>query len=96
MPWMTELTLLGGGICASFVVFGALSVICYKPWRRRVERKRPISRVDEAACGLRENNMNRPDEEAAGIPSQFKGPELVEHLLEDHQCFSLDAIEEAP
>jgi nickel/cobalt transporter (NiCoT) family protein len=29
---------IGGGICASFVVFGGLSVLCYKPWRRRVEK----------------------------------------------------------
>lgn len=30
----------GGAICASFVVFGGLSVLVYKPWRRRVDRKR--------------------------------------------------------
>jgi len=29
---------IGGGICGSFVVVGALSVLCYKPWRRRVDR----------------------------------------------------------
>jgi len=31
---------IGGAICASFVVFGGLSVLLYKPWRRRVERGR--------------------------------------------------------
>ncbi|KAI9826300.1 MAG: hypothetical protein M1832_000217 [Thelocarpon impressellum] len=31
---------LGGAICGSFALFGALSVLLYKPWRRRVERKR--------------------------------------------------------
>jgi nickel/cobalt transporter (NiCoT) family protein len=30
--------LIGGSICASFVVFGGLSVLCYKPWRRLVEK----------------------------------------------------------
>ena len=30
----------GGGICASFLVFGGLSVLLSKPWRRRVEAKR--------------------------------------------------------
>jgi nickel/cobalt transporter (NiCoT) family protein len=32
--------IVGGGICASFIVFGGLSVVLYKPWRRRVERSR--------------------------------------------------------
>ena len=29
---------IGGGICGSFVLVGALSVLFYKPWRRRVDR----------------------------------------------------------
>lgn len=35
---------LGGSICASFIVFGALSVLLYKPWRRHIDRKRQQSR----------------------------------------------------
>ena len=31
---------VGGGICASFVVFGGLGVLGYKPWRRWVSKKR--------------------------------------------------------
>ena len=31
---------IGGSICASFIVFGALSVLMYKPWRRHIDRKR--------------------------------------------------------
>lgn len=27
---------IGGAICGSFVVFGIIAVLCYKPWRRRV------------------------------------------------------------
>ena len=30
----------GGAICGSFVMFGGLSVLLYKPWRRRIDRKR--------------------------------------------------------
>jgi high-affinity nickel-transport protein len=30
----------GGAICGAFIVFGGLSVLLYKPWRRRVDRKR--------------------------------------------------------
>jgi nickel/cobalt transporter (NiCoT) family protein len=32
--------LVGGAICASFVVLGALSTLLHKPWRRRLERRR--------------------------------------------------------
>src|SRR6202044_2827920 len=30
---------IGGGICGAFVVFGAASVVLYKPWRRRYDRR---------------------------------------------------------
>ncbi|KAA6413630.1 MAG: NicO-domain-containing protein [Lasallia pustulata] len=33
---------IGGGICGSFLLFGGLSVLLYKPWRRRIDRKRQI------------------------------------------------------
>lgn len=33
--------IIGGSICGSFIVFGAISVVCYKPWRRHVEKRRP-------------------------------------------------------
>ena len=36
--------LIGGAICASFVVFGLLSVLLYTPWKRRVERNRQARR----------------------------------------------------
>lgn len=32
--------IIGGAICGAFVVFGAASVILYKPWRRWVDRTR--------------------------------------------------------
>jgi len=34
---------IGGAICASFIMFGGLSILLYKPWRRYVERRRQIS-----------------------------------------------------
>jgi nickel/cobalt transporter (NiCoT) family protein len=37
--------IIGGGICGAFVVFGLLSVIVYRPWRRWVEKNR-VTRVD--------------------------------------------------
>ena len=33
---------IGGAICASFVVFGSISVLLYRPWRRRMERNSTI------------------------------------------------------
>lgn len=43
---------IGGAICGSFVVFGGLAVLCYKPWRRRAERaKKERLRVLNAQSG---------------------------------------------
>jgi high-affinity nickel-transport protein len=41
--------IIGGSICGSFLVFGLLAIILYRPWRRRVDRKRiaAASMVDE-------------------------------------------------
>ncbi|KAJ9633416.1 hypothetical protein H2204_006966 [Knufia peltigerae] len=32
--------IIGGSICASFIVFGGISVLCYRPWRRWVDKER--------------------------------------------------------
>ncbi|MCJ1310242.1 hypothetical protein MMC25_003904 [Agyrium rufum] len=37
---------IGGSICASFLIFGALSVAMYKPWRRYVDRGRVDTRLE--------------------------------------------------
>ncbi|KAI9713660.1 MAG: hypothetical protein M1812_006632 [Candelaria pacifica] len=34
--------IIGGAICGSFLLFGSLSVVLYKPWRRRIERRRRL------------------------------------------------------
>jgi high-affinity nickel-transport protein len=31
--------IVGGAICAAFIVIGGVSVVCYKPWRRWVDRR---------------------------------------------------------
>lgn len=33
---------IGGSICGSFIVFGTLSILLYKPWRRRIDRQRGV------------------------------------------------------
>lgn len=47
--------IIGGAIVASFVVFGVLSVLVYKPWRRGVDRKVAAARRSrEPGEGFRE------------------------------------------
>ncbi|KAI9678909.1 MAG: hypothetical protein M1829_001894 [Trizodia sp. TS-e1964] len=42
--------IVGGTVCGSFLFFGLLSIVCYKPWRRRVEKKYAHAvRVDRRA-----------------------------------------------
>jgi nickel/cobalt transporter (NiCoT) family protein len=38
--------IIGGAICGSFVLFGIASVLLYRPWRRRVDRKRRRAPVE--------------------------------------------------
>ena len=42
----------GGAICGSFLVFGGLAVVVYKPWRRRLDRKRPVRRRGDSLDGV--------------------------------------------
>ncbi|KAL0259765.1 hypothetical protein SLS55_005505 [Diplodia seriata] len=47
--------IIGGSICGSFLVFGALSVLLYKPWRRRVDEKRERNNNRVAPALLHQN-----------------------------------------
>lgn len=38
---------IGGAICGGFVVVGIISVLCYRPWRRWVDRRRAVLRVGD-------------------------------------------------
>jgi high-affinity nickel-transport protein len=38
--------IVGGSICGAFVIFGILSVIMYRPWRRRVDRRRRRAAIE--------------------------------------------------
>lgn len=51
---------IGGAICASFIVFGGISVICYRPWKRWVQRKRALLRA--------QGDLYYPDAAASGPP----------------------------
>ncbi|KAJ5178987.1 hypothetical protein N7492_002197 [Penicillium capsulatum] len=38
---------IGGGICGCFLIFGGLSVLLYKPWRRWMEQRHPRPVINE-------------------------------------------------
>ena len=54
--------IIGGAICASFVVFGGLSVMCYGPWKRRVDRGRERRRREGSEVEGEEENDRRDEE----------------------------------
>lgn len=56
---------LGGAICGSFVVFGLLSVALYKPWRRRIDRRRRILSQPDTLQSDEEGN-SAEDRDLAG------------------------------
>lgn len=37
---------IGGAICGSFIVFGGISVLCYRPWKRWVQKVRARLRAE--------------------------------------------------
>lgn len=46
--------IIGATICASFIVFGGLSVLLYKPWRRFVDQRSEGGEVGEEGSGEQE------------------------------------------
>jgi high-affinity nickel-transport protein len=67
----------GGAICGSFVVFGGMSAILYRPWRRRVDAKR------NALVGLDE--VENEEREAQDIHEFHGEAELIqEEVLSQH------------
>ena len=64
--------IIGGSICASFVVVGGASVLFYKPWRRRVENTRKMRDADmlnrgEVIRSVEEDAMKETEEELVVI-----------------------------
>ncbi|KAL1628197.1 hypothetical protein SLS54_001767 [Diplodia seriata] len=63
--------IIGGSICGSFLVFGALSVLLYKPWRRRVDEKRERNNNRVAPALLHQNgdeeDRNRDPQDPASV-----------------------------
>ncbi|KAF2008579.1 NicO-domain-containing protein [Aaosphaeria arxii CBS 175.79] len=78
--------IVGGAICGCFVVFGGLSVLLYKPWRRRIDRKRNrnahFETLDQSIERQRED-----EEDLVTRPEPVKGgngdAEVTVHPVED-------------
>ena len=59
--------MIGGAICGNFVVFGGLAVLCYKPWRWRVERaKKARLQVLDAQSGSEASKLERLEDTTHG------------------------------
>ncbi|KAJ9614443.1 hypothetical protein H2200_002579 [Cladophialophora chaetospira] len=68
---------IGGAICGSFVVFGGISVLCYKRWRAWVERERARLRAEREA-GTRDGERSRCEEDTEDGGVFVREEELVE------------------
>ncbi|EXJ69235.1 high-affinity nickel-transporter [Cladophialophora psammophila CBS 110553] len=66
---------IGGAICGSFVVVGGISVLCYKPWRRWVDRERERLRGAVPAVPAR-GDFDAGDEEGivTRVEDSARGP----------------------
>lgn len=62
--------IIGGSICGAFVVFGGLAFVCYRPWRRRVDRWRMI----HAPAGESQGFADERSEESASREALDAGP----------------------
>lgn len=67
---------IGGGICGCFIIFGGLSVVVYKPWRRWMDRRHGRSAVaDEDRY---QDEALEPEEDIAGAGSTVEEDGLYE------------------
>lgn len=56
----------GGAICGSFIVFGGLSILLYKPWRRWIDEKR--ERNQPLPSSAQETDGSEPSESPRHTP----------------------------
>ncbi|KIX03844.1 uncharacterized protein Z518_07397 [Rhinocladiella mackenziei CBS 650.93] len=73
---------IGGAICGSFVVFGGISILCYKPWRRWVDRERERMRDERDESGRTDGAEDLVDDDDDGDGSIYAGHGNVEELVE--------------
>ena len=61
--------IVGGAICGSFVVFGILSVVLYRPWRQRVDRGRGRTTIE--GNELQDMDGKNVDEKLVGTEEEI-------------------------
>lgn len=57
---------IGGGICGCFIVFGLLSVVVYKPWRRWMDQRHGKNVVNDMER-YRDDDVSPDDAPDAGV-----------------------------
>ncbi|KAK5743146.1 hypothetical protein LTR17_002907 [Elasticomyces elasticus] len=79
--------ILSGSICGSFLVFGLLSIVLYKPWRRLIERGRGEARVtlgDDGEAGTPERVTTMPPTQGDGAgASAIVGKDGASHNVSE-------------
>lgn len=91
----TDKSATGGAVCGSFVVFGALAVIVYRPWRRKVDGQRALRSeqldVEGVELGTLESECEigprlhhaRPEILIdPGLPAALSGPEKTKEKMD--------------
>lgn len=72
--------IVGAAICAAFIVFGGLSVLLYKPWRRRIDRKRARNAHFEPLAQDAVVGREPVDEEDSNAAGSIKGDRKDVHV----------------
>ncbi len=75
----------GGAICGSFLIFGGLSILLYKPWRRRIDRRRRVRYQPRQILDEQETEMST----VLGNP-QVDGKEVAGNVERIQSRRSLD------
>ncbi|KAJ5577422.1 uncharacterized protein N7459_006386 [Penicillium hispanicum] len=61
---------IGGGICGCFIIFGGLSVLVYKPWRRWMDRRHGRQTVVTDEEGYRDDPPNENEETGTSVSAR--------------------------
>ena len=71
--------IIGGCIIATFVVFGTLSVLVYRPWRRRVGKRRMVYAAEQPEIP----GLETADEERVGDGPAVEGGHMSETAVQE-------------
>jgi high-affinity nickel-transport protein len=80
--------IVGGAICATFVVSGIASAMLYKPWRRRIDRRRRSLYTEVPDPG---NSPIKP--ESLDQPPETRGSCILDQRCNTLDCESANQIQ---